>query len=435
VPYLAAIEVDPRRVVVQLTSNRAEITTDLANRSSCVRILKQPEDYRFRRYAEGDVLEHVRANQPLYLGAVFAVVKAWHAAGKPRTDTTGHDFRAWAGKLDWIVQNILNAGPLLEGHRQTQVRMATPVLNWLRDVALAVRDGGLLGTWLRAGDLVDIIAPRPDTELPGLPEGADLADEEVKKKVLQAAGRRMAQCFGTDGVREIDAFRIERKETVDPLNRRTTREYCFQGAEMPPEKCAYGPDGHRRGDRRDVSAACPIDLPVASDRSAQPADKAIESVPCAYGAPMGAPIAAPMKSRCAPIAPMNSTMAYQTTQNPPVLDFVANVDAICASGRRGIEPHRRNRRNVSAPAANPPDEVGLATSPTAPRSRWREQAEALLATVDDPDLREDFRLVYDEREAIASVDGGLGDDDAGRLAYAELVAAVDGKGLRPATTV
>lgn len=35
------------RVIVQLTSNRAEITTDLANRSACVRILKQPENYRF----------------------------------------------------------------------------------------------------------------------------------------------------------------------------------------------------------------------------------------------------------------------------------------------------------------------------------------------------------------------------------------------------
>lgn len=236
VPHLAAIEVDPRRVIVQLTSNRAEVTPDLANRASCVRILKQPEDYRFRQYPDGDILEHVRANQPLYLGAVFAVVKAWHAAGKPRTDTTGHDFRAWAGKLDWVVQNILRAGPLLEGHRQTQVRMATPVLNWLRDVALAVRDGGYLGTWLRANDLVDIISQQPDTELPGLPEGADLTDDEVKKRVLQAVGRRMAQCFGGDSVREIDNFKIDRKETVDIVNRRTTREYCFQAAEPAPSR-------------------------------------------------------------------------------------------------------------------------------------------------------------------------------------------------------
>ena len=230
-PHLTAIEIDPRRVIVQLTSNRAEITPDLANRSSCVRILKQPQGYRFKHYPEGGTLEHVRANQPLYLGAVFAVVRAWHAAGKPQTDITGHDFRAWAGRLDWIVQNILRAGPLLDGHRETQVRMATPVLNWLRDVALAIRNSGFLGTWLRANDLVEIISQKSDTELPGLPDGSDLADDEIKKTVLRAIGRRMAQCFGVEGVRTIDGFRIERKETADPLERRTTREYCFQAGE------------------------------------------------------------------------------------------------------------------------------------------------------------------------------------------------------------
>jgi len=91
-PHLAAVEIDPRRVVLQLTSNKADITTD------CVRILKQPEGYRFRSYGEGDVLDHVRANQPAYLGAVFAIAKVWHAAGRPRTNATGHDFRPWDRK-------------------------------------------------------------------------------------------------------------------------------------------------------------------------------------------------------------------------------------------------------------------------------------------------------------------------------------------------
>lgn len=297
VPHLAAIEIDPRRVIVQLTSNRAEITTDLANRSACVRLLKQPDGYRFRKYPEGGLLEHVRANQPLYLGAVFAAIKAWHAAGKPMTDTTGHDFRAWAGRLDWIVQNVLNAGPLLEGHRETQVRMATPVLNWLRDVALAVRNGGRLGLWLRAHDLVDIVAERSDAELPGLADDADLADEEVKKKVLQAVGRRMAQCFGPDSVRVIDMFRIERKETEDAIYRRTTREYRFELAEPVPQDCAYAldaPMAHRRtigADAPETAAGTPEPAQTELPEPAEP-----ES--CAYAAPMGAPMDAPMKPLC-----------------------------------------------------------------------------------------------------------------------------------------
>jgi hypothetical protein len=355
VPHLAAIEVDPRRVIVQLTSNRAEITPDLANRAACVRILKQPEDYRFRRYAEGNVLEHVRANQPLYLGAVFAVVKAWHAAGKPRTDTTGHDFRAWAGKLDWIVQNTLHAGPLLEGHRETQVRMATPVLNWLRDVALAVRDGGLLDAWLRANDLVDIIALRADTELPGLPEGADLTDDEVKKKVLQAVGRRMAQCFGADSIRAIDNFKIARKETADVLNRRTTREYCFQAVDTVSEKCAYAP-GAPMAHRRTMGAESLEEAPGASPQAQTSASDPVEPALCAYAAPMGAPIAAPMKTPCAPNAPMGSEIAQRDNPN---VHASAEVCVISTWNREESGTHRR----IGAIGAAPPSPADPTAEP------------------------------------------------------------------------
>ena len=142
--------IDPRRVVVMLTSNEAELTVDLANRSSIVRILKQAAGYRFRRYPEGDILNHIRANQPRYLGAVFAVIGAWHAAGKPRTEETRHDFRDWAQVLDWIVQNLLGAAPLMNGHHETQIRMTSPWLNWLRDVALAVAASRRTNQWLIA---------------------------------------------------------------------------------------------------------------------------------------------------------------------------------------------------------------------------------------------------------------------------------------------
>jgi hypothetical protein len=59
-----------------------------------------------------------------------------------------------------------------------------------------------------------------------------------------------------------------------------------------------------------------------------------------------------------------------------------------------------------------------------PRHRWRTQAQALLAPVTAPALREDLLYLFDEREAIASVDGRLSDDLAGELAYRELVPKV-----------
>ena len=54
-----------------------------------------------------------------------------------------------------------------------------------------------------------------------------------------------------------------------------------------------------------------------------------------------------------------------------------------------------------------------------PRRRWREQAEALIAGRPDED-REGLLHLFDEREAIASIDGGLDDHQAGQLAYETL---------------
>jgi len=240
IPHLASVEIDPRRVIVQMTSNKAEVTPDLANRSSCVRILKQERGYRFRKYPEGDILDHIRANQPAYLGAVFAVVRAWHAAGKPRTTECDHDFRPWAQTLGWIVEHIFHAAPLLEGHRETQVRIANPNLNWLRDVALAVRRAGCLDQPLRAGYLIDILADAADVETPGLPEGGDVSDETVRKAVLQALGRKLAVCFAGESEVRIDDMVVTRRESVDGLQR-CVKDYVFR-IDVSPFR--YGTEPH-----------------------------------------------------------------------------------------------------------------------------------------------------------------------------------------------
>lgn len=55
-----------------------------------------------------------------------------------------------------------------------------------------------------------------------------------------------------------------------------------------------------------------------------------------------------------------------------------------------------------------------------PRLRWRSQAEALVVNVPAHD-REDLLDMFDEREAIASVDGELDDHHAGQVAYKALL--------------
>jgi hypothetical protein len=240
VPYADAV-IDPRRTIVQLTSNRADITKDLANRSSCVRIQKQPLGYKFRSYPEGDLLAHVRANQPLYLGAVFAIVRAWWDSGRLRTSESRHDFRGWAQVLDWICQNILGTCPIMDGHRDAQLRITTPALNWLRDISLVVKRTHQTDQWLRTNDIIRLVQDEPNVDLPGLRSEADIEDESVHRSVLQACGRRLKKCFEKDDRIIIDGIeiqkrvvKVERPGGYGGLN--DTPEYLFTpvNAPIPP---------------------------------------------------------------------------------------------------------------------------------------------------------------------------------------------------------
>lgn len=144
IPYAPAMEIDPTRFVVFLTSNGAEFTTDLANRSLLVRIRKRT-GHRFRHFPEGDLLAHVTARRPFFLGCVFAVIRAWHAAGKPRTDDVRHSKRDWVQVCDWIVQNLFHLPPLLDGHTQVLDRAAMRFLGFVRQLAIILERRGRLG--------------------------------------------------------------------------------------------------------------------------------------------------------------------------------------------------------------------------------------------------------------------------------------------------
>jgi hypothetical protein len=282
--YVQDTDIDPRRVCVMLTSNKGDFTDDFAKRTSCVRLLKQPEGHAFAHYLEGDILEHVRENQTRYLGAVFAIVRAWHDAGKPRTTETRHDFRPWAQVLDWITRNLLEAGPLLDGHRETQARMTNPVLNWLRDVALEVIRARQAGAWLRASDLVDLIA-ESGTETPGLPEHGDLTDPETRTNALQATGRRLGLCFRAGDILTLDGMTIERREGYDAGRFKPAREYRFTA---PPV------DGQTIGGTPEPTPdAAELGLPETPAKDVS-----------AYDPPMRPPMKPPMKSPIPPMPPM-----------------------------------------------------------------------------------------------------------------------------------
>lgn len=253
VPYADTVDIDPRRVVIQITSNKAEITIDLANRCSATRILKQAEGYPYAKYAEGEILEHIRANQPRFLGAVFSIIKAWFDADMPKTSETRHHFRRWAGTLDWIVQHLLRQPALLDGHKETQARMANPALNWMRDVAMAIARSGGLKHCMQTRQIVSILEADGTVDIPGLREGQDASDDAVRKGMLQAVGKRFGQAFNNSVAMPgrpdvftvtVDGFSIERETIADHQRGRQVKKYLFARSSdqtAPPEEANVAP--------------------------------------------------------------------------------------------------------------------------------------------------------------------------------------------------
>jgi hypothetical protein len=221
VPHCREITIDPSRFFLLLTSNGVESTRDFANRASMVRIRKR-DGYTFKAYPEGDLLQHVRVNQPFYLGCVFAVVREWIAQGRLRTNETRHDFREWCQVLDWVVQNILGESPLMDGHQAAQERVSNPGLTFLRKLALAVAVENRLGENLIASVLYEI-ADAADIIVPGLKE----PNEEHGKRQI---GVVMARLFKVRESLELDNFRVTRHEVQterDGGGTYTAKTYVF----------------------------------------------------------------------------------------------------------------------------------------------------------------------------------------------------------------
>lgn len=233
IPYSSPMEIDATRTIVQVTTSKGEFTRDTTNRSSIVRIRKRGDDYKYQRFSEGELLDHIHANQGKFLGAIFAVIWEWHKQGKPRLEMAAHDFHRWATTLGWIVERLLGAAPLVEGHRAIQERMSSPAGNWLRDLALEIRTRGKLGEQLRAHQLLEIVV-EAGIKTPGISEDFDPSDDAAFKKGSQAIGRQMSHAFknGTDHI-VADDITITRYESEDAS--RVVKVYEFSIATPPPE--------------------------------------------------------------------------------------------------------------------------------------------------------------------------------------------------------
>jgi len=217
VPHRGEIQIDPRRFLIQLSSNGFESTRDLANRASICRIRKR-HGYEYR-----DTLGELRANTGPYLGAVFRIVKAWIDSGKPKTKDTRHDRREWCQTLDWIVQNLVGIAPLMDGHQEAQERTGSVGLTWLRSVALAVRADGKFGTPFTTKVLVELCAVH------GIPVPGANPDPDSTNRIV---GSHLAKAFGaaTNQIITIDGVTVRREEEAyqkDTRSKEKRKVYRF----------------------------------------------------------------------------------------------------------------------------------------------------------------------------------------------------------------
>jgi hypothetical protein len=230
VPHKGEVQLSTERVCWQLSSNHAATTPDLANRSIVTRIRKRPRGYKYKEWPEGSLLTRVQRHQAHYLSCVFAIVQEWFAAGCPRTGDCSHDFREWCQALDWIVQNVFQLPPLLEGHREEQERISNPYLNWLRDVAVSVEQAGKLDEGLRPGELVDLCAAR-GLRVPGF--GSHTSDDQQ----TMAAGRILNKLFADADSNGLTVggylVRRDQRQEYNPDQRRTICVNYFWFGKQP----------------------------------------------------------------------------------------------------------------------------------------------------------------------------------------------------------
>jgi DNA polymerase-1 len=215
-PYRSEILVRTDRVIVQLSSNSANLTKDLANRCIITNSRKQSGDYRPHLPWGQEFIRLLEDRQPTYLGAVHAVVREWILRGKPRTHETRHDFRDWVQSLDWIVQNIFQLPPLMNDHSETQSRLSNKVFSWFREVVLGiVRANKNLPVTVQATDIRDV-CDAYSIVIPGLRGDAD---DEARNQFL---GRLLAQVFSdseTVVVEEFSATRFLEKGSHKPIKK------------------------------------------------------------------------------------------------------------------------------------------------------------------------------------------------------------------------
>jgi hypothetical protein len=228
VPYRGEIYIDPHRFIFCATSNGMSSTKDLANRSVIIRLRKHASKYQFHRWAEGGLVEHVKANQARLLAGVHAIIRQWYEAGAPEATVFGHDFRGWHRIAESIVSmHWPELGPVIDSeHIETLLRISDPARSWLREVCQLVESG----EEVTASEIADLCSNNGLT-IPSCREDTD--DKSRARAVGMAMGRMLEKelCIVIDGTAIIKSERQTKR--FDGEGYKPTKFYRFRKEQSP----------------------------------------------------------------------------------------------------------------------------------------------------------------------------------------------------------
>lgn len=222
VPHRGEVICNASNIMIQLTSNGVETTRDLVNRATIVRIRRRPPGYGFKSFDGLDAKSHVQAHQGYYLGCVFALIKEWCEHLNARSDIrTGTAFAEWASVLDWFTVGIFRAGPLMDGMAEAADRACDPKQNWLRQIAIILREKRRLGERLRSIQLAEFCMDN-DALPPGIKPDAE--EMVVARKIGSLFGGLFSVASSTCTV---EGFVVTREQHYDKDKARNDNLYIF----------------------------------------------------------------------------------------------------------------------------------------------------------------------------------------------------------------
>lgn len=243
VPYQGELEVDASGVTFLLTSNGIEATPDLANRANIIRLRKRA-GVEFRRYPDGDILDHVRGDRARYVSAIYAVLAEWVARGKQHSDDLRGQgaFRTWWRVVDYLCREIFGMVSPLDGMGPVVERTANPGLQWLREVCVTLEKDGRIGTEFSASGLAEL-SQENALKIPGVPD-----DYSGAEKVIGGIMRRVFQ-EADDYQLDDWLFRRVRREVSreDGKGKREIKFYKVQKAPLPPSTPLGGITTKKKG--------------------------------------------------------------------------------------------------------------------------------------------------------------------------------------------